>query len=274
MNAASVAEPVGTAGLETRGGTAAGSLGGSTGPNLARRPFVNGRPVTRLAVLLWLLGGGLLIANVFSVSAYLVGSAQKRERLAELESEIGTEASRSAVLSGELAGLELEDLNDRVAYLNRRIAERTFTWGRLFDDISEVLPREVRIVGISPLSIAREQQAQARPPKNARTAGADDGNPEFPLEISGVARTSEQLLDFIDALFARPGFAHPDLASEEVSAEGLAFSATAIYRSHRGALDRPDAINATDASSGGAVLEAVPTPEATVAPAGADGAGR
>ena len=240
----------GATAVETGAATVAAG-GGSAGPNLARRPFVNGRPVTRLAVLLWLLGAGLSIANVFSVSAYLVGSAQKRERLAALEAEIETEGRRSAELSKELAGLDLEELNDRVAYLNRRIAERTFTWGRLFDDISEVLPLDVRIVGISPLNISREREARAA--RNGRTPADVDGNPEFPLEITGVARSAEQLLDFIDALFARPDFAHPDLASEEAASEGLFFSATATYRSHR------------EAIGGGAVIEEVPAPEAGVA---------
>lgn len=247
----SVAEAGAVAGgRAVRGGTAAGA-----GPNLARRPFVNGRPVTRLALLLWVLGGALLIANAFSVSAYLVGSAQKRARLAELEGEIAAESQRSAALSTELAGLDLEDLNDRVAFLNRRIAERTFTWGRLFDDISEVLPQDVRIIGISPLSIARERQSAARPPRNPRAGAAEDADPEFALSIFGVARSAEPLLDFIDALFARPDFAQPDLASEEAAVDGLAFNASATYRPRR------------DAPGAGAVLEEVPTAEATVAPA-------
>lgn len=237
------------------GATPAGGSAGSAGPNLARRPFVNARPVARLALLLWLLGLGLLIANVFSVSAYLVGSAQKRERLAELEKEIATESGRSAELVRELAGMDLEDLNDRVAYLNRRIAERTFTWGRLFDDISEVLPRDVRIVGISPLTIARDERGRGRAPGSARTDAAADAAPEFALAINGVARSAEQLLDFIDALFARPDFAHPDLASEEAAADGLSFNATAVYRPHR------------DGAAAGAVLEEVPGAELTIDPA-------
>lgn len=237
------------------GATPAGGSAGSAGPNLARRPFVNARPVTRLALLLWLLGLGLLIANVFSVSAYLVGSAQKRERLAALEIEITTESGRSAELVRELAGMDLEELNDRVAFLNRRIAERTFTWGRLFDDISEVLPRDVRIVGISPLSIARDERGRARAAGSARTDADDEAVPEFALAINGVARSAEQLLDFIDALFARPDFAHPDLASEEAAADGLAFNATAVYRPRR------------DGAATGAVLEEVAAPELTIDPA-------
>ena len=235
------------------GATPANGGAGSAGPNLARRPFVNARPVTRLALLLWLLGLGLLIANVFSVSAYLVGSAQKRERLAALANEIATESGRSAELVRELAGLDLEELNDRVAFLNRRIAERTFTWGRLFDDISEVLPRDVRIVGISPLTIARDERGRA--PGRARTDADDEAAPEFALAINGVARSAEQLLDFIDALFARPDFARPDLASEEAAADGLAFNATAVYRPRR------------DGPTAGAVLEEVPAPELTIDPA-------
>jgi Tfp pilus assembly protein PilN len=225
-------------------------------PNLARRPFVNARPVARLAAALWLVGVVLAVANVLAVSAYLSDSREKRERLDTLEAAVASALERADTVEAELAGLDLADLNDRVAFLNRRIAERAFTWGRLFDDLSAVLPQEVRIVGISPLSLVEPERKGQTPRKPGRSAAASaDGQPEFSLKFNGLARSSEPLLDFIDALFARPDFSLPDLASESNEAGGLAFVATATYRPRR-----HDEV--PSASPG----ESVNVPEATLAP--------
>lgn len=259
--------------MSSAAGTSALVAGSALAPNLARRPFVNARPVTRLAAVLWLLGAALSVANVLAVSAYLVGSAAKRERLAELEAAVVGELQRADALDAKLEGMDLEDLNDRVAFLNRRIAERTFTWGRLFDDLSEVLPREVRIVGISPLSISGDAKTGARQAGSRRAGsrrspgtaqGIDDTQPEFVLTFNGVARSSEQLLDFIDALFAWPDFSRPDLVSEESGADGLTFTATATYRP-RHSDDSSPAPVARSMHAAEATPAAAPTPKANAA---------
>jgi len=53
--------------------------------NLARRPFLNSRPVVRVALLLWLLGLALLLVDLWQFLGYRERSADKRERIARSE---------------------------------------------------------------------------------------------------------------------------------------------------------------------------------------------
>ena len=56
--------------------------------NLSRRPFLNRRPVARIAVLLWVIGSLLLATNAWLYAGYLSGTTKNRERLVELNAEI------------------------------------------------------------------------------------------------------------------------------------------------------------------------------------------
>jgi Tfp pilus assembly protein PilN len=194
--------------------------------NLARRPFVNARPVARLGILLWVAGGILLAINVVSIWSYLAGSAEKRAAIARAEATVAEESRRIAALESELGSMDLEQQNEQAAFLNRRIADRTFAWSRLFDDLAEVLPLDVRVNDLSPLGVEGER-AQRSGARRARRAPESDG---FPLRIGGVARDGEVLLQFVDNLFAHPAFANPDLASEAREGTDLRFDVSVTYR--------------------------------------------
>ncbi|HYN23207.1 MAG TPA: hypothetical protein VE078_19770, partial [Thermoanaerobaculia bacterium] len=72
--------------------------------NLARRPFVNTRPVKRLSLALWLLGGLLLLGNVTLFWSYLSGSTEKREDLVRMEEQVEHERQAVSRLEVRLAG--------------------------------------------------------------------------------------------------------------------------------------------------------------------------
>jgi Tfp pilus assembly protein PilN len=175
--------------------------------NLARQPFTNTRPVTRTAILLWLLGFLLLLGNVSLFWSYLSGSGAKRAELVRMERQVEKESRSVSQLEARLASTDLEQQNKKVRYLNRRIAERTFSWSLLFDRLSEVMPNDIRITRLTPQGVAeqsaREDVAAVRP--------RDD---RVSLSMSGVARSDEALLRFVDNLFAHPAFEEPDLSHE------------------------------------------------------------
>ena len=50
--------------------------------NLARRPFLNSRPVVRVSLILWMLGLLLLLVNVSLFWSYLSSSKDKRAEIA------------------------------------------------------------------------------------------------------------------------------------------------------------------------------------------------
>lgn len=184
----------------------AGRLGRLEPLNLAKRPFTNTRPVTRAALVLWLLGLLLLVGNVSLFWSYLSGSGEKRADLARMESQREHEQRAVSQLEARLANADLEQRNKRVRYLNRRIAERTFSWSLLFDRLSAVMPNDVRITRLTPQGLVEKEAPDtgvARPRDN-----------RVSLSMSGVSRSDEALLRFVDNLFAHPAFNEPDLSHE------------------------------------------------------------
>jgi hypothetical protein len=195
--------------------------------NLSRRPFLNSRPVVRISLLLLLLGLALLLWNVVQFQRYLEESADKRAQIERGEREIARQEQVGAELQGRLAALDLEQLNERVEFLNEKIAERTFSWSLLLDRLTDALPNDVRLVRLTPRVNNREEQRQAR-----RRAQAGEEDRRIPLNISAESRDDKALLLFVDNLFAHPAFANPDLTRQErVDEEGnlLKFEVTVQY---------------------------------------------
>lgn len=180
--------------------------------NLARRPFVNRRPVRRAALLVAICAGLVLLADGVLYGRYLLDSRAQRGRLAELDGELNTARGRmnNLLMSSEFQ--ELAPYNTRVTHLNTLIAERTFPWGRLFDRLSELMPAGVRAHRLNPV-IERDRRGAGA------ATGSVAGRP-VELSIDGVARTSDDLLAFLDALFAAPDFVNPVLEQESQGGGG------------------------------------------------------
>ena len=187
--------------------------------NLARRPFLNSRPVVRVSLLLWLLGLGLLLVNLVLFQGYLSSSADKREQIARGEQEVERQRQIAAQLQSRLDALDLESQNEQVDFLNKKIEERTFSWSLLLDRLAEVLPNDVRIERLSPRTGEGAGQELTRSRPAATRSGLQDGR--IPLSIDAEARKDEALLQFVDNLFAHPAFADPNPMNEErLEAEG------------------------------------------------------
>lgn len=229
--------------------------------NLSRRPFLNTRPVTRVALLLWVLGALLLFGNVTLFWSYLSGSTDKREELVRMEEQVERERESVSRLQARLAGLDLEQQNDQVQFLNRKIAERTFSWSLLFDRLAETMPDNVRLIQLRPGAIA-----EGVPQRSRRRAAAGSAAPlasdRVPLVIAAEAKTDEEILQFVDSLFAHPSFADPNLLQESRSDEGdrVAFTLHVTY------LPRGPASGMTIEEEPAVEVEETGTPAAPAAP--------
>ncbi len=191
--------------------------------NLARAPFVNARPVVRAAIMLWLLGGSLLVANVLLFAGYRSSTAGKQAELELTRERIAGEQRKIGDLAAQLERGRVPQLAQQVQFLNARIAERTFDWGLLFDRLAAVLPWDVRIGSLSPVTVQAETRAARR---GAAAAGLTPDR--FRLHIAGAAQSDEALLRFIDALFQHPAFQGPDL-QRETRQDGLVFDLAVTY---------------------------------------------
>ena len=194
-------------------------------PNLARHLFANTRPVNRLGIALWVAGALLLAGNVAVYYSYFAGSGDRRAELARLEEQVALQQRRAAQAETDLAGIDLEQQNEQVEFLNRKIAERAFSWSLLFDRIAEVLPTQVRLTSLRPHGVVSGNEARRRV---ARRVVVEEGR--VALELEGEAQSGEALLRFVDNLFAHPAFEDPDLAQEAVDdGERIEFTLRAQY---------------------------------------------
>lgn len=211
--------------------------------NLAAEPFVNRRPVVRLAVLLWVAGVVLLAVNAWLLRDFLVGRGDVHARLQEARESIDVEERRIATLTEELASFDLGAQNEQVQYLNQRIAQRRFSWSRLFDRLAEVLPQDARLRSLSPSTGNNDRSPS---PRTHDQEAPPLARGQVLLSIRGEARSDEAVLDLVDALFADPAFEHPNLSQQATTNEGLVeFQLDTVY-------------NAPELPGG----QAVPAPEA------------
>lgn len=172
-------------------------------PNLARRPFLNTRPVIRVGILLGVLGLVLAGANVFAYWSFSQGQDVKRDLLEATRVAIQEEQERLQSLDRRRGEVDLESQNEQVVFLNRKIRQRTFGWSLLFDTLTEILPRDVRVGRLSLESIGEDRAGRS---SRGAASGSDLRAGEILLGIEGESRNYDAFLDFLDALFESPAF--------------------------------------------------------------------
>jgi len=194
-------------------------------PNLARRPFVNARPVARIALLLAAAGALLLVLNLALYVGYSRTRRANTTHLVEVEQRIAAEAARVQAASAALTAADLGRQNALVDYLNHRIEERTFAWSVLFDRLATLLPGEVRLVNLAPRFVDRDD--------DGRRAGSRRGGTEpegrVGLSMQGSARDGDAILRLVDALFADPAFEDPNLNQEARQQGEISFTLSVTY---------------------------------------------
>lgn len=203
--------------------------------NLASRPFVNRRPVQRISLFIWAAGLLLAVVNGFLFWDYLSGQGETESGLQDVVAQLEEESALLQSAQDRLVGLETDELNSKIEFVNLRIQQRTFSWSRLFDVLATTLPDEVRLTSLAP----RFEEASQR----RRRRGAASSPDEVLLEVRGEAKSSEALLSFLDRLFAHPAFGNPDLHQEAARLDRnvIVFSVSTSFR--------PDAAEALPAGA-------------------------
>lgn len=199
------------------------------GPNLAREPFVNLRPIRRAALLLWLAASALAAWNTYAYLRSGAGAAEKAAELEGLNREIVAKRQRLETLDADLRRADLERANLRTLFLNDRIAERAFSWNLLLDRLVETMPRGVRVRRLTPEGFrdVRERRVTRTARGVVMPAVAER---RVLIQVEGEAEDGEALLELIDRMFAHPAFDRPNLAREARAKSGtLEFSLEVGY---------------------------------------------
>lgn len=192
-------------------------------PNLAARPFVNRRPLVRVALLAWILGGLLAAFDGVAYWRYLTGEGRRQQQAIELEASRTEQQKRIDEAVDALVAKDLDWQADQVRFVNLKMDEQAFSWSRLFDQLAEVLPDGVRLSRLNP-GVGRVDAERL-----ASQGVGEVGSRRVTLTMNGSARDSEALYEFVDALFAHPAFQSPDLARETERGGEVEFSLSAYY---------------------------------------------
>jgi Tfp pilus assembly protein PilN len=167
--------------------------------NFARRPFQDDRPVYVAAVVLFLAGAALLVANVRLFTDFRRQVADTRTEIAALEdrrlrADRKIETSKSAVSAYKLSALA-----DESRGLAKIVAERRFSWTTLLARLERTLPHEVGLAHLQPRF---------------------EANGLIRLDMQFYAKNREAVVKTIAALAKDPAFDEVDLRSETVAEPG------------------------------------------------------
>jgi Tfp pilus assembly protein PilN len=181
-------------------------------PNLAGRPFLNTRPVwlvTGVAGLLALVLISLNIGLYFRSNRTLEPQIEYRSRLIAEERALAAEVGG---LVETLDGVPWKSLGARVNATNQILREQSFSWLILLDDIARVMPYDVRVFKIAP----------------------DVGPASVTLNLMVVARTRDDMLEFLENLVNDPRFSQPTPRQEEgpekADVAGYLLTLTVLYK--------------------------------------------
>lgn len=211
------------------------------GINLSRYPFVNRRPVVRLAVLLWAVAVGLIAVNLSLYMGYWHDSREIRGQLAQANDDLDLELTELERKDDEVRNIRLGAQNRQALFLNSLIAFRTFPWSALFDDLEGVTPMGVRLLSVTPevrlASIEAMERLERRQSRRASRSTSRSSTPdpsmtedEVTLRIEGIAKTEDDVIQFVDTLYADEDFRRPFLSREARRDNNTAFSISVIYR--------------------------------------------
>jgi hypothetical protein len=174
------------------------------GLNLARRPFIDTRPVNVAAGVLAVAVAVLSFTAVRTVARYFDDSRKTRDAITSLKDEITRLEEARKAAETRLSRYDLDEMQAAADDANLIARQRAFSWTRFLDRLEKTLPSDMRVAAVS-LSGAEGAGAN-------RGAG---GNESFRVELTLVSRDPNGLPKTIRAFYGSPWFDRPTPRLEE-----------------------------------------------------------
>lgn len=125
--------------------------------NLASEPFHRNRPILLASVMAGLALTGLLALEVHLILSERDEMKATRAELSVAEAQLRTLAGEQAKIEGLLRQPENAEVLDRSLLLNTLIRRKAISWARLFADLEQVMPYNVRLVSVRPEVTSQNQ---------------------------------------------------------------------------------------------------------------------
>lgn len=186
--------------------------------NLAARPYRDYRPVYAVVVGLSLLTAFLMLNNVETYYRYVRETKSTRAKIAQLEEQTRKERELESRARQRLQGLDLAHLDDQTKFINAKLAERSFSWSRLLDELESLLADDVRLLSVAP-----------RFDKSGR----------IDLSLDFNSKSGDGMITTINRMNADPQFEGAFPHNETQIEGGYAFTISVQYRPESGNASRP-----------------------------------
>ena len=152
--------------------------------NLSTRPFYNEKLVSLAVGLVLLIAIGLTIFNTYELISLMGERRVLNAHIARDRGEATRITGQADALRRTVDQPRLQLLASSTREANGLIDQRTFSWTEFFGLIEKALPRDVRLIGVSP----RVEKG------------------EFKIGMRVETRTPDNLKEFTDALAATGAF--------------------------------------------------------------------
>jgi len=116
--------------------------------NLATEPFRKDRMMTVASAVCSVLLTGLLAALVYLIAAERGRASETRAAVEKLNAEVRTMAAQQAKLDGVLRRPDNASVLERSLLLNTLVDRKSVSWTRIFADLEQVLPPNVRVIQV------------------------------------------------------------------------------------------------------------------------------
>jgi hypothetical protein len=118
--------------------------------NLASAPFRRDRPFEVAALAGATVLAALLMLQAFTIYIRHQEAEQAREAVAAARGHVAAIATERARLENTLREPDNEEAFDYSIFLNGLLMRKGISWTRIFSDLGEVMPYDVRLVAVRP----------------------------------------------------------------------------------------------------------------------------
>lgn len=182
--------------------------------NLASRPYRDYTPVNLVAASMFVVMLVLAWFNIDTYIRYNVETRTTRAKIAQLEAQERREKELQAAAQTRLSSVDVKFLDEQTRFVNAKLAERSFSWSALLDELEAVLANDVRLISVSP---------------------SFDKNGNIQLALSFQSKTSDGIIRTINRMHSDPQFVNPFPHNDVMIDGGYAFDLTVGYRPPQGA---------------------------------------
>jgi type IV pilus assembly protein PilN len=125
--------------------------------NLASEPFRRDRPMIVASTVVGVLLTGLLAMLIYLAIAERDRAAEARAEMSRVQAQVATVAREEARLQAVLRRPENAEVLDRSLFLNALLMRKGVSWTKIFADLEQVTPHNVRLISVRPQISATNQ---------------------------------------------------------------------------------------------------------------------